>query len=320
MLAAQIEPADDAGLLLAVHGRELTAALAARLEDTTGIDLGLRREGIAALALGEEDATRLRVESGRQRRLGARAEWLDGLQAVERWPGLTTRCRGALYSPEGGAVDPERLTRALLGDAARHGAIVDRERGIGLLIRGNRIEGVRTAAGTVTARHTIIAAGAWSPMIEGLPRPLPVEPVRGQLAALPWPAPLPRVILYHQHCYILPRGTEAILGSTMERGVGFQASTTNEAIAGIVRSAAEMVPTLANGNVLRRWAGLRPLTPDGLPIVGPDPAFEGLWYATGHGRNGVLLAALTGEIIATLLTGGTPAVDVSPWSVARFAA
>ena len=319
MLAAQIEPADDAGLVLAVRARELAAALAARLEDSTGIRVGLRREGIAALAFSAESAARLLAESRRQLRLGVVVEWLDGPDAVSRWPGLSTRCRGALFSPAGGAVDPEALTRALLADAARLGTIVHRERGTRLLIHGKRVDGVQTARGIVRARHTIVAAGAWSPLLEGLPRRLPVEPVRGQLAALPWPASLPRIILYHDHCYLLPRGAEAILGSTMERA-GFQSTTTDAAIARIVREAATMVPALATLSVLRAWAGLRPLTPDGLPIVGPDPSFAGLWYATGHGRNGVLLAAMTGEIVADLITGGTPEVDVSSWGVARFPA
>jgi glycine oxidase len=137
------------------------------------------------------------------------------------------------------------------------------------------------------------------------------------MAATPWPAGTPPAILYRGHCYVLARGAEAMLGSTMEHA-GFDARVTTEGQAQIFRSAVELLPTIARQPVLRTWAGLRPVTPDGAPLVGPDPDVRGLWYATGHGRNGVLLAALTGEVIGDLLAGGTTAVDIASWTVNRF--
>jgi glycine oxidase len=162
-----------------------------------------------------------------------------------------------------------------------------------------RATGVEIPAGKIKAEHVVIAAGAWSPQIDHLPRHLPVVPVRGQMASAPWPAEMPRTVLYYDHAYVLARQGEAIFGSTMEH-VGFQAGVTESGI-----------PT-------RTWSGLRPLTPDGRPIVGPDPDVRGLWYATGHGRNGVLLAGLTGEIIASLITTGTSEIEIASLAPERF--
>src|SRR6185436_4022898 len=132
---------------------------------------------------------------------------------------------------------------------------------------------------------------------------LAVAPVRGQMAATPWPRTTPPAIFYDDHCYVLTRGTEALLGSTMER-TGFECRVTNEGLAQIFRAAVRLLPALMREPVRRMWAGLRPVTPDGQPIVGGDGEIEGLWYATGHGRNGVLLAGLTGDVIADLVTTG----------------
>ena len=137
------------------------------------------------------------------------------------------------------------------------------------------------------------------------------------MAMTPWPADTPPAILYYiGHGYVLMRGSDAILGSTMEHA-GFDAVVTNEGLAQIFRSAVRLLPALAPLTVARSWAGLRPVTPDGRPIIGPDPDVAGLYYATGHGRNGVLLAALTGEIIGDLLTKGETDVDLAPLSPTR---
>src|SRR2546425_1231491 len=223
LLAAQIEPLDDVLIGLSVRGRDLYEPLAPALQETTGIDIGFWRAGIASVAFDDQTADR---------------------------PGVT-------------------------------------------------------------------AAGAWPPRTAGLPRPLAVEPLRGQMAATAWPDGTPPAILYHEQGYVLARGVDAVLGSTMERA-GFSAVVTNEGLAQIFRGAVRLLPALVTQAVARTWAGLRPVTPDGRPILGRDPDVPGLWYATGHGRNGILLAALTGEIIADLLTTGETNVDIAPLGADRF--
>ncbi len=221
-----------------------------------------------------------------------------------------------MFAPEDGAVDAPALTRALLGDAKRLGTrtFATRVNRINTIL--GRVTGVEIPAGKIKAEHVIIAAGAWSTQIEHLPRRLPVEPVRGQMAAVPWPADMPRTVLYYDHGYVLARSGEAIFGSTMER-VGFDGGVTQAGIAEIVAAAQRLLPHLPSVPT-RTWAGLRPLTPDGRPIVGPDPDVRGLWYATGHGRNGVLLAGLTGEIIASLVATGASEIEIASLAPERF--
>ncbi len=312
MLAAQIEPADDTFRGLGVRGRDLYEGLAPTLRETTGLDIGFWRAGIASVAFDDTAAEGLRDVVAQQRQAGLRCDWLEADDVAERFPGAAPGSCGALYAPEDGTVDPVALTRALLADARRLGVTVVTERVVRIATsaKGQRVTGVALADGTIRAEHVVIAAGAWSPGIGGLPRPLRVEPVRGQMAAAPWPQGMPPAILYADHSYVLARAGEAWMGSTMEH-VGFDARVTDAGIAQIVSGAARLLPTLAAARPTRTWAGLRPVTPDGRPIVGADPEIRGLWYATGHGRNGILLAALTGDIIADLLAKGETDVDIT---------
>jgi glycine oxidase len=321
MLAAQIEPTDEVLLGLCVRSRDLYDQLAADLKDTTGIDVGFWRGGIASVAFEEAEGDVLKEHVARQRQAGLRCDWLEPADVHERWPGAAPDCCGALFAPEDGAVDPQALTRALLADARRLGAALHPVRAEEIRCSGSRVSGVRADGEEIGADRVIVAAGAWSPQLAGLPRALTVEPVRGQMAMTPWPTQLPPAILYYfHHGYVLTRGKEAILGSTMEHA-GFDGSVTNEGLAQIFRSAVRLLPALRSLPVERTWAGLRPVTPDGRPILGADPDIAGLLYATGHGRNGVVLAALTGEVIGDLLAKSETEVDLAPLSPMRaFAA
>ena len=206
---------------------------------------------------------------------------------------------------------------ALLTDARRHGAEVMRDSAAAVEQTGGRVSGVSGKAGRYGAHDVVVAAGAWSGQIAGLPRTIPVQPVRGQMAALPWPAGIGRAIVYHKDCYLLARGQEAILGSTMEY-VGFQPEVTPDGIARIFAATVALCPGLVRGKLRRTWAGLRPVTPDGLPIIGPEPRLPGLWYATGHGRNGILMAGITGVLVRQLLDGQRSLEDLRALSPSRF--
>lgn len=315
ILGPQIERADDMLRALGLRARDLYEPLAASLLETTGIDIGLWREGIASLAFEDAEAERLRDAVAHQRQAGLRCDWLEPQEVAERFP-ATAPCLGALFAPEDGAVDAPALTRALRADARRLGAQTLAAQVTRLTTILGRATGVETPAGKIRAEHVVIAAGSWSTRIEHLPRALPVEPVRGQMAAAPWPAEMPRTVLYYDHGYVLARSAEAIFGSTMEH-VGFDGSVTEAGVRDIVASARRLLPGLP-AKPTRTWAGLRPLTPDGRPIVGPDPDVRGLWYATGHGRNGVLLAGLTGAIIGDLVSTGTTEVEIASLAPERF--
>jgi glycine oxidase len=192
-----------------------------------------------------------------------------------------------------------------------------RDEAVAIETRGDRVVGVAGRERHYAADQVVLAAGAWSGRIAGLPRPLSVEPIRGEMAALPWPPDVERAILYSRDCYLVARDGEAVVGSTMEYA-GFDASVTSAGLARIMAGAALLAPGLAELEVRRTWAGLRPSTPDGLPILGAEPRLRGLWYATGHGRNGILLAGISALLLRLMLTGQRPTEDLTALRPDRF--
>jgi glycine oxidase len=317
MLAPQLEARDEDPMLeLGLAGRELYTPLAAALKETTGLDIGLWREGIAWVAASEAEAAELRSKCAWQRQHSHLADWLDADEVQARWPWLGPTA-GALWAAREGALEPTKLVAALLADAQRLGAVVVPDAATAVDQRGDRVVGVIGRSGRYAAADVILAAGPWSGTVEGVPRPLAVAPVRGQMAALPWPEGARRGIIYGHDCYLLARGDEAIAGSTMEY-VGFRPEVTSAGLARLFAGVTALCPTLTTASVKRTWAGLRPVTPDGLPIIGAEPRLAGLWYATGHGRNGILLAGITGVVVRQLLDGEPTVEDIDAFAPSRF--
>jgi glycine oxidase len=317
MLAPQIEAEDEDPLLkLGLAGRELYSHLVEPLREATGIDIGLWREGIAHVAANEAEAAALRSRCAWQRQHSHLADWLDADEVRARWPWLGPTA-GALWAAREGALEPGKLVDALLIDAERHGAVLARDTVVAIDQANGRAVGVVGQGSRYAAGDIVLAAGAWSGTIEGAPRPVAVAPVRGQMAALPWPEGARRAIIYGHDCYIVARGEEAIVGSTMEY-VGFRPEVTTEGLAQLFSGVTALCPLLTRASVRRTWAGLRPVTPDGLPIIGAEPRLGGLWYATGHGRNGILLAGITGVILRQLITGEPTVEDIEAFAPSRF--
>jgi glycine oxidase len=315
LLAPQIEAAEaGAALAFALAARDAYVPLVAELR-AAGHDVPLHRDGILLVALDDARAAELE-HAARHPAEGMTVTWLDRLELRRRQPCIGDEARGAMLARHDGTVDNVALCAALAADAVGHGATLERVEVLGLRVHGGAASGVRTTAGDRDAPVVIVAAGAWSARLEGLPRALPVRPVRGQMAALPWPG-VPRTVLFGHGAYIVPRGGEAVLGSTME-DAGFAKATTPEGLEHIRRETARLLPALRERPFARTWAGLRPMTPDGHPIIGPDPDVAGLLYATGHGRNGILLGPLTGDIVAELVLHGETPRDLTPYSPMRF--
>ena len=319
MLTPQVEVlADDPILPLAIAARERYAELVPELDRRTGVNVGWTGGGSVQVALDPEEARQLQAQVAAQRALGLEAEWLDRAALARRHPGIGPEAVGALHAPADARVNNVTLTAALLADAVRYGAeVADHEEVKGVVSASGRITAVESARARYATDRAVVAAGAWSPALTGLPRALPIEPVRGQIAVVPWPKGEPHGVLFGHHTYVVPRGEEAILGSTMEKA-GFAKETTPGGLGAVFIGTIALLPSLAGQPILRTWAGLRPMTPDGRPLIGPDPDVEGLWYATGHGRKGVLLGPLTGEIIRDLMLDGRTAWDISPCAVTRF--
>ena len=316
LLAPQIEAhVEDPLLEIGLAGREYYADHREALEAAAATSIGLQVSGILNLAYTEAEAGRLRDQVAHQRQLGLYCDWLLPDEVREQWPWLTGT-HGALHAPRDGAIDPTRLVHALIADGKR----------LGVRRVEDRITSVEILQGRVLAArgherypgdHVVMAAGAWSGRITGLPRPLSVEPVRGQMLAVPRPRGMQDVILYGRGHYLLTRGAEVWAGATMEHA-GFDAETTEEGIERIRNTADQLCPLIHGSPVARTWAGLRPGTPDGLPILGPEPRAEGLWYAAGHGRNGVLLAGVTGVVLAQMMAGEATMESIQAFRPERF--
>lgn len=317
MLAAQIEAdADDPLLPLDLAGRAFYRREAAALREVVGIDIGLVNCGILEVARSEREAEALKSRVAWQRQQAQRADWLEAGEVRDGWPWLAPTL-GGFWAPEDGALDPARLVEALRAASTAHGAEWVRDAATGLDVSGERLGGVIGRATRYTADRVVIASGAWAGRCANVPRPVSVEPVRGQMAAFSWPDGIPPAIVYGAGGYLLWRNGELVAGSTMEHS-GFEIDVTAPGIAGIRARAGEIYPPLRDTPPIRTWAGLRPMTPDGRPIIGPEPRLAGLWYATGHGRRGILQAGITGELVAQGLEGGVLAPELLPADPSRF--
>jgi glycine oxidase len=226
---------------------------------------------------------------------------------------------GLIAEESGGSVDNRRLTRALQVAAERAGVEFRTETAARKIVcTGSRFQLVGLANGSsVRADAVVIAAGAWSGELLGLPTRLPVVPVRGQMLAVEHTEPRIPHIIEGERCYLVPRPDRLLIGATVER-VGFDERTTESGIANLLAAAREAAPQIAFARVLETWAGLRPGTPDDLPIIGADPRVANVFYATGHYRNGILLAPITALAISDLIIDGKSPIDLNDFSVERF--
>ena len=296
-------------LELTLAAARLYPEFAAEVEEGSGCATGYRRLGALHVALDRDEAAQLRRVHELQRSLDLEAEWLPPRRCRGLEPGLTPSFNGGVLAPGEAAVDPRALTAALAAALAAEG--VEVRAGcevVAGLFEGGRLEGVRAAGGEeFRADAVVLAAGAWSGAARWLPkgaRP-PVRPVKGQVLELRGrdgaPPPCER-ILASERVYIVPRPDgRLIVGATVEE-MGFETTVTAGGVHELLREAYRLLPDVAEMELLDALAGLRPGTPDNLPLVGPG-AIDGLVLATGHYRNGILLAPLAAEAVAGLLAG-----------------
>jgi glycine oxidase len=323
MLAPIGELAFGEGELLemALASSRLYPAFVAELEAATGEATGYRRHGALHVALDRDEAAQLRRVHDQQRSLGLEAEWLPPRRCRELEPRLTPSFHGGVHAPAEAAVDPRALARALLAALAAEGAEVRTGADVvaGLwspgsgkaaqarVSAGERLAGVRTATGEeLRAEAIVLAAGAWSGRAEWLPGPArpPVRPVKGQVVELRSRdgAPPCERIVASERVYLVPRADgRLIVGATSEEQ-GFDTTVTAGGVHELLREGHRLLPDVAEMELVDSLAGLRPGTPDNLPLVGPG-AVEGLLLAAGHYRNGILLAPLTADAIAAQLAG-----------------
>lgn len=316
MLAPQSEALPPGPLFdLARASRELFPAWAKELEGETGIDVGFRRTGILRCAsAGEEGPFFSRFDW--QRRAGLAVEEAGPERIAAISGGLVAGgFRRALFFPEDGVVDPPRLTLALRRAAEARGAEFVTGEARRFRVEGGVCRGVDAEVGELDAEATIDAAGAWA-AFDRSAADIPVEPVRGQIVELV-PSAVPPAVLWSDEAYLVPRPDGRLLvGSTDER-VGFVKDVTARAVGRLIDAACRLVPSLEGARFSSAWAGLRPGSADGSPILGAS-GIPGLHFAAGHYRNGILLAPATARLLADALEGSeSPAL--AAFSAARFA-
>ena len=327
MLAPVSEADFGEGRAIALNlaGLERWGGFAAELAERSGRDTGFRRSGALVVAADRDDAEALRRLAGLHRSLGLGGRWLSGRECRGLEPGLSPRVPGGLEAPAEGHVDPAAtvaaLRTALLADGGGllEGTPVDR---VEIRPDRHRVAGVVLEGGApVAAGQVVVAAGAWSGALAGLPLDAtpPIRPVKGQILTLRATGrePLAERLVRTPRCYVVSRADGRVsLGATTEER-GFDLRVTAEGVHGLLEAAREVLPDVGELEFVRAEAGLRPGTPDNLPVVGQGQ-LDGLLWATGHGRNGVLLAPLTAEAIVALLCREEPSPDAGGLGPERF--
>ncbi|HKF42538.1 MAG TPA: glycine oxidase ThiO [Thermoanaerobaculia bacterium] len=315
LLAPQAENLEPGPLLdLALESRDLYPRWVGELAEETRMDVGYRRCGILRCALSGERGPFEAFEW--QRRAGLRVEPCGSAEIASRSGGAVSgEIREGLFFPDEGYVNNRLLTRALRLSGERRGVVfLSETRALRVLEAGGRCAGVETDRGAVEADKVVNAAGAWAGFDPEFP--VPVEPVRGQIVEIESPVPL-STVLESSDVYMVPRGGSLLLGSTAERA-GFDKSVTAGAVERLLAAAERLVPSAAKAAFRGAWAGLRPGTPDGLPVLGRE-RLPGLFAAAGHFRNGILLAPVTSIVMADVLSG-VASRDLSAFSGLRFGA
>ncbi|MFI0721107.1 glycine oxidase ThiO [Streptomyces sp. NPDC021224] len=333
MLAAvtELQYGEQALLDLNLASAARYADFTAELSEATGLDTGYRPCGTLAVALDADDRAQLRDLHAFQTELGLDSRWLTGRECRRLEPMLAPCVRGGLRVDGDHQVDPRRLAAALLRAAELAGVEFLRTRAVRVVSAAGRVTGASLANGTtVSAAQTVLAAGSESGRIDGIPPELlpPVRPVKGQILRLRIPAShapflsrTVRAVVRGSHVYLVPRDNgELVLGATSEE-FGWDTTVTAGGVYELLRDAHELVPGITELPLTETLAGLRPGSPDNAPLLGRT-ALDGLLFATGHHRNGVLLTPVTGDAMAAVLTsadGELPAYAAA-FGAQRFAA
>jgi glycine oxidase len=321
ILGPQMEAEGPGPLLeLGLKSRALYPALAAELRDLTGIDVGYDRSGVLMVAFDEGGEAALSSRRAWQLARGLRVESLSSDAARAREPALAPGVRAALAFTDDAQVVARDLARAFSQAAAVAGARFLTGRYVRRVVienggvTGLELDGERLAAGSV-----VVAAGSWSGLVEGAGVPAAVvRPARGQIVSIETRPPLFRHVVTAPGGYLVPRRDGTVLaGSTLEMA-GFRKEVTVGGLASILTMAKTVFPALADAPVTASWSNFRPFTEDHLPVMGAT-GVRGLVLATGHFRNGILLAPITAQAIAELVATGKAPFDLSPFSVDRFA-
>lgn len=324
MLAPQAE-ADcaDGFFSLCCQSRDMYPTFAAALREETGIDCELDRTGTLYLAFSESDQKE--IEQRYDWQTGARlaVQKLNANDARALEPSISEHVRAALKFPLDIQVENRRLVSALVTANEKLGVRLMTSTTVeSLRIERGRIEGVETHRGSVSTGKVVVAGGAWSSFIKVPGEPLPrlrIEPVRGQMVCFESNPSIARHVIYSPRGYLVPRRDGRMLAGSTTEHAGFAKEATASGVHSILSHVLEISPRISDLPLIDVWAGLRPRAPDGLPVLGPCAEIQGLVYAGGHYRNGILLAPITGELIAGTIVDNVVSPALAAFAPDRFA-
>jgi len=311
----------DKFLSLARPSIRLFPSLYLELKELTGVDFGFENCGILQLALSEEEAVNLENEVFRQNCWKMKSQWLTREELLDVYPQLTPDNFGGAFFEEDGQVVGERYTAAMARGALSKGVDFCEELLTeGVEKKGDKVLSIKTSKGIFSAEKFVLAAGAWSDeFLALLGVKLGIEPIRGQLVVYDSERRLIHHPVYTKSGgYITPKKEGYTLAGTTVEKTGFDETPTEEAKEKLSAIAGKILPRLARNKIRGMTAGLRPGSPDDLPILGALPGNSNFFLATGHYRSGILMAPITSQIIANLLEEKPLPVDISPFSPARF--
>ena len=289
-------------------------------EEAPDVDVEFQLNGVLRVAFTEEELGELRKGLRYQRKTGLELVELDQATVREVEPRLSRDIVGGLLCPDEGQVSNQLFTLALSRAAKRRGArFCERSPVTGFRRSAGRVTAVRTVTGEYACDRLVLAAGPWTrPIAKMLGADVPTRPIRGQMIALGGMITPVRQVVWGPRGYLVPRANGLVFAGSTVEDVGFRFGTTKRGLAQVRRGAIELVPQLKQAREHFDWFGLRPNSPDGLPVLGPLPGWENVTLATGHFRNGILLAPITGELIAEEILAGRPNERLTPFRPDRF--
>jgi len=319
MLCPQSEAEEDDPLLrLSLRSLATYRTFAAELLEETGVDIEYHDEGVLVLASDPPQYENLRRRCEWQQRARLDATMLSAEDVRRREPRLTLDIEGAMFCPGDHQIRPRRLLEALWKSCAIRGVEILEDVPVEAVVSvANHVEGVRASSGSFAAPTVILAAGAWASEIDGMFPKIRMKPRKGQILSLEMPGATFRHLIRWGRLYFVPRRDgELVVGATNE-DCGFDRRPTAAGLSALLVDAQRLSSDVGHYPILETWAGLRPTTEDGLPAIGAS-GVEGLFYALGHYRNGILLTPVTAKIIDALTRGDTPEEELSVFSPLRF--
>jgi glycine oxidase len=303
---------------LACRSRDLYPEFAKALLEETGIDVELNSTGTLYVAFSDGDLEEIEKRFDWQSRAGLAVEKLNAAQARELEPCIAETVRGALKFPNDVQVENRRLLNALVNSVDKLAVTLATETNVeSVFVERGRVTGVKTSRGFINSQTIIVAAGTWSSTIEDSGTPT-IEPVRGQMICFDAKPQLTRHVIYSPRGYLVPRQDGRLIAGSTSENAGFTKQVTAGGISHILANAHEISRRISALPIIDTWSGLRPRAADGLPVLGPCDEIDGLFYATGHYRNGILLAPVTGELIAEAVVAGQVSPLLTAFSPNRF--